>query len=238
MKKNIDKVDKSNKNITIQYGDSYYNCELDTHIRKCPKCKHAIVPEELNNTIFRDKNTGSLKLSFTYLCSNCFDTFICQYMFVYGINKGHINPATLQYIEPKGLTEEIFSDIIEDISPEFIDFYNQSLNAEQMNLKAISGPGYRKSLEFLIKDFAIKNYPEKKDIIEKTPLARCIDDYIDNQTIKDVAKAAAWLGNDQTHYKQKHNDKNLEGLKLFIKLTISWIELNENTKIAKQFISQ
>ncbi|OUB32050.1 hypothetical protein BK737_14215 [Bacillus thuringiensis serovar palmanyolensis] len=159
-------------------------------------------------------------------------------MFVYGINNGHLNPAKLQYIEPKGIAKETFSEIIEDISPDFINFYNQSLNAEQMGLKDIAGPGYRKSLEFLIKDFAIKNFPDDNETIEKTPLARCIDNFIENQTIKDVAKAATWLGNDQTHYKKKHTDKNLKDLKLFINLTINWIELDENTKKAQKLISQ
>ncbi|MED3069296.1 DUF4145 domain-containing protein [Bacillus thuringiensis] len=238
MKKNVNKVENSNKKITIQYGDAYYSCELDTYIKKCPKCNYSIVPGELDQTIFRDENTNDLKLSFTYLCSNCFDTFICQYIFVYGINNGHLNPAKLQYIEPKGIAKETFSEIIEDISPDFINFYNQSLNAEQMGLKDIAGPGYRKSLEFLIKDFAIKNFPDDNETIEKTPLARCIDNFIENQTIKDVAKAATWLGNDQTHYKKKHTDKNLKDLKLFINLTINWIELDENTKKAQKLISQ
>ncbi|WP_088322556.1 DUF4145 domain-containing protein [Bacillus cereus] len=238
MKKNLENFKKINKIVEAEYGTYLYDCELDTYPNECPKCHHAILPEELSSIIFRDENYKIFKLSLTYLCPSCFDSFICQYLLVNGIKKGQLNLAIFEYIAPKDVANEIFSDIIQNISPEFIDFYNQSLNAEHLGFKDIAGPGYRKSVEFLVKDFAIKNYPDDKEAIEKSPLAQCINKYIDNETIKDTVKAATWLGNDQTHYKQKHTDKNLEDLKLFIRLAISWIELDENTKILRQFITK
>ncbi|PFF33223.1 hypothetical protein CN335_21410 [Bacillus thuringiensis] len=238
MTNNTHNLEKLNKVMIIGYGVISYRCNLNPYINRCPKCQHTILPKELHSYMFKDEKNEVFKLSLTYLCPNCFDSYICQYRLPFGLKNGQLNEAYLNYIAPKTTTKEFFSDIINEISPGFIDFYNQSLGAEMMGLRDIAGPGYRKSLEFLIKDFAIKNHPNKKETIEKTPLAKCIDTFIENQTIKDAAKAATWLGNDQTHYKQKHTDKNLEDLKLFIKITINWIELNENTKIVKQFISQ
>ena len=103
--------------------------------------------------------------------------------------------------------------------------YNQAFAAEQQNLTEICGVGYRKALEFLIKDFAIKNTPDKKEEIEKKLLGKCIADYIDDNRIKSVAKRAVWLGNDETHYVRKWEGKNLSDMKKLIDLTQHWIEM-------------
>ncbi len=41
---------------------------------------------------------------------------------------------------------------------------------------------------------------------------------------------AVWLGNDQTHYLRKWEDKDLADLKRLIQLTLHWIEMDELTK--------
>lgn len=74
--------------------------------------------------------------------------------------------------------------------------------------------GYRKSLEFLIKDYAIAFHPDKETDIVKSQLSPCINEYIDNKRIKSLATASAWIGNDETHYTRKHEDYNVEHLKL------------------------
>ena len=40
-----------------------------------------------------------------------------------------------------------------------------------------------------------------------------ISRYIDDSNIKNVAKRAVWLGNDETHYIRKWEDKDLSFLK-------------------------
>lgn len=49
----------------------------------------------------------------------------------------------------------VFSDIINEISPGFVKIYNQAHEAEIRLLDDIVGGGYRKALEFLIKDICI-----------------------------------------------------------------------------------
>lgn len=39
----------------------------------------------------------------------------------------------------------------------------------------------------------------------------------------------AWLGNDETHYVRKWEDKDLKDLKKLISLTIHWIEMDALT---------
>jgi len=65
--------------------------------------------------------------------------------------------------------------------------------------------------------------------VEKTLLAPCIAKYVKNDQIKEIAKRAAWLGNDETHYVRKWEGKDLEDLKKLIALTIHWIEMEKLT---------
>jgi len=63
-----------------------------------------------------------------------------------------------------------------------------------------------------------------KDAIEKMLLGPCIATYIKSEQIKAIAKRAAWLGNDETHYVRKWADKDVNDLKKLISLTLHWIE--------------
>lgn len=83
--------------------------------------------------------------------------------------------------------------------------------------------GYRKALEFLIKDYAIKLNPDKSEKIKNISLSNCINDFINNERIKKLAKASAWLGNDETHYCRKHDEYDLKSLKSFLNATESFI---------------
>lgn len=122
------------------------------------------------------------------------------------------------------------SKIITDISSNFSKIYNEAYQAEQSGLLEICGMGYRKALEFLIKDYAIGKDPNARENIEKQLLMQCIDKYIDDSRIKSVSKRAVWLGNDETHYIRKWEGKNLEDLKKLIELTIHWIEMEKLTE--------
>jgi hypothetical protein len=123
-----------------------------------------------------------------------------------------------------------FPDIIKNISENFIETYRQASVAEQNDLDQICGPGYRKALEFLIKDYIIYKDISLKESVEKLLLGKCIDAYITNDKIKDIAKRAAWLGNDETHYIRKWIHKDINDLKMLIDLTIHWIEMENLTE--------
>ena len=100
-----------------------------------------------------------------------------------------------------------------------------------MSLMEICGVGYRKALEFLIKDYIIQGKSEDiVDKIKKIRLAKCIDDYVEDEKLKAVAKRAVWLGNDETHYVRKWENKDVQDLKGVIRLTILWIEKEKETE--------
>jgi len=190
---------------------------------KCPFCHKAITP----NIIFGYKK-GSKELDVFFVCPDrdCIKTFIGEYREGDTLNFfNFLNKVT------KGtIVKKTFNKSIMDLSHSFITIYNQSYFAEQENLTEICGVGYRKALEFLIKDYAIDKNEAEKVNIEKKLLAKCIEIYVNDERIKTVAKRAVWLGNDETHYVRKWEGKNLKDLKTLIELTIHWIEMEKLTE--------
>ena len=141
-------------------------------------------------------------------------------------------------VYPYPQSQESFSDNILILSNKFIDIYNQALKAENMALTEICGMGYRKALEFLIKDYAIKFNNSDTDKIIKMQLSQVIDNYIDNRRIKSLAKASSWLGNDETHYQRKHEDYNLQHLKSFIHAVVAFIDSDLEVYKAEELLNK
>ena len=121
--------------------------------------------------------------------------------------------------------EITFSESIKELSPKFVKIFNQAHFAEQLRaLDELVGPGYRKALEFLVKDFAIKEHPEAEEEIKRKLLSPCIQEYLEDERIRRCATSASWLGNDQTHYVQRWTDRDIADLKTLVTLTKNWIE--------------
>jgi hypothetical protein len=116
-----------------------------------------------------------------------------------------------------------FEETISDLSPGFVNIYKQSSQAESLRLDQLSGPGYRKALEFLVKDYLKRLDPKASAEIEARALGKCIGDSIKDPRIQSCAKRAAWLGNDETHYLRKWEEKDLKDLKTLLDLTVHWI---------------
>lgn len=128
-------------------------------------------------------------------------------------------PAPTPELEiPKGL---------EDISPRFIKVYAQANLAGEMGLDELVGMGYRKALEILVKDYAIRRNPDKEEQIKRNPsLKAIINKYFEDARIKEIARRASWLGNDETHYERRWQDKDIADLKKLMKLTTYWIAMD------------
>ena len=98
--------------------------------------------------------------------------------------------------------------------------------------------GYRKSLEFLIKDYAIFKYPDSRPDIENSPLSKCINTFIEEPQINVLAKASAWIGNDETHYIRKHESYDISNLKHFISATVAYINYALTYLEASEFLKK
>lgn len=189
---------------------------------RCPHCKVAMIPQ----FVYARKKTDTM-LSVFCQCTNpiCREIFLAKYVeknTVYVFSEIQANSS---------LDKKEFSDIVKEISLSFCDIYNQAYAAQQMNLSQICGVGYRKALEFLIKDYIMSSIEEeRKDEIKQKNLSKCIKEDISSTNIKAVAARATWIGNDETHYVRKWEDKDIKDLIGMIDLTIRWIESEVETK--------
>lgn len=203
---------------TFKFGSGRtVNCR--DYPETCPECHHKILPRFLTHTCI----DGCTKFYAFLQCpsANC---GIC-YSVIYTSSLGGYTDFWYDKIVKGSVTSEKFSNEISEISPSFVQIYNQAFHAEQIPLPEIAGVGFRKALEFLIKDYLISLYPEKKDNIKSKFLGQCIADDIKNEKIKTISQRASWLGNDETHYVRMWVDKDLQDLKNLIKLNVSWIEM-------------
>lgn len=198
----------------------------------CPFCNHALSPKVLFASLIEYDQETQNKVFILNYCSNCDNEFMSVHFFDYE-DDGYEHTASA----PAPFSKYPFSENIQKLSPQFITTYNDSLRAESLELNSICGMGYRKSLEFLVKDYAIFKNPDKKSDIEKSLLGKCIETYISDKRLQTLAKASAWLGNDQTHYVQKHSAHGLKELKQFIKAFVAFIDADLAYQDAVTFIS-
>lgn len=186
---------------------------------ECPYCGTQILPQYLY-TYQQDEN----KYDVFCQCTNpkCKATFISDFVkgddYTPYFKKTHPNPP---------YKKKTFSKLINQISPSFKDIYNQAYQAKQMRLSHICGMGFRKALEFLIKDYLIYSNIYNEEEIKSKMLGKCIENYVEDDKIKEIAKRAVWIGNDETHYVRKWENKDIKDLINLIGLTILWIEAVE-----------
>lgn len=203
----------------------------------CPLCGKSMVPLVFPNGIMSDLPTcknlyyQSFEVAFIARCTNC------KHLYT---NLFHINLDQSNRILSFGnvcqpvKNPEIninFPEIINKEYSKFKEIYIQALQAEALHLNELVGMGLRKSLEFLVKDYVKKLYPDQKDEIENnTSLSNVINTYIDNDDLKKVGKGAAWLGNDETHYTKVWKDKDINDLKNYINVFMNQIVFKESVK--------
>lgn len=199
----------------------------DKNITECPLCHKSIAPLPLFACVY--ESSDSIKCaSVVYFCRHCTSPFFAHY-YVSNVseysNSIIYNSAKFRYIEPVKFTKIVFDKKIIELSPLFDKIYNQALAAETSGLDEIAGLGYRKSLEFLIKDFAIHENPNDEAKIKSMPLAACIKSFIDSPNIKTLATRSAWIGNDEAHYIRKQEDRDVSDMKSFIQATVYFISM-------------
>ncbi|MUL39442.1 DUF4145 domain-containing protein [Gloeocapsopsis dulcis] len=159
---------------------------------------------------------------------------LCQCLFVSLYEKTSKNSLEAVYLVsvPNIHVKKEFDQTIQGISENFCNIYNEAFQAEQSELLQICGVGYRKALEFLIKDYLIALTPTNQENIKKKFLGKCISEDIQSENIREIARRATWLGNDETHYVRIWEQKDLKDLKRLIDITVYWIEAEEKTKEA------
>jgi len=220
----------------IQMPSTFYNGGGNVTVifdepEECPICHHAIKPEPLASRAYTNQG-GKNYFAAILLCKHCYNCFIINFA-TDSIGSGNYRAKGEYEIAPVKYVEGSFDPFIKEISPDFVEIYNQAMAAESYGLDQISGIGLRKALEFLIKDFVILKNPGDQTSIEKMPLQQCIEKYIEDRYLKAAASRAVWLGNDQTHYVQKFENNDISDLKKLITATVHWISMLHITEEAE-----
>jgi hypothetical protein len=138
--------------ITFRVGSGEYT--INQHPQNCPRCKAIIQANPVYAQYRRHDRDFQVLIVYEWLNSSCGLLFLGTA--VGSDNYGH----NLIRVEPITPTKRDFPDIIQTISGNFCDIYNEAYSAEQQSLMQICGMGYRKALEFLIKDYLIYLKPE------------------------------------------------------------------------------
>lgn len=188
---------------------------------QCPACKTSI-DEKVLSSYSVPKDNGDVYVFILFFCSKCECCFLGVYKYAAYSSSSH--KLEMIGLIPKGEQLTLFSENIKLLSPRFIEIFHQSEKAEHWGLSEICGMGYRKALEFLVKDYVIFSNPDIADLIKKKQLSPCIKDHIDSQRIKTLAAASAWIGNDETHYIRQNEEYNVDHLKAFISAMVSFID--------------
>jgi hypothetical protein len=209
-----------------------YTLVIQVHPDHCPVCRFSMLPRLVEGVLCDIPSESGLgcDAQLVYRCTR--HECSCYFVAYYDRQTG-TSAYGLRKLRPYVPRPESFSEIIKSVSDSFCNIYNDASLAEQYGLENICGTGYRKAFEFLIKDYVIRDKAdEEKGKIAKMFLGKCISTYLTNSNIQEVAKRAAWLGNDETHYMRKWTNKDVQDLKRLIQLTVHWIEAEELTKEA------
>lgn len=188
-------------------GQTHVNFPLP---KTCIHCNETMTPEVIHKA-----NPSKDYIALLLRCSSCKEFFATSYTVKYD----DYSREYVGQLVPYSYNVKIIYDLpleLEEFSPIFKEIYTQSQIAEAYNLTHIAGIGYRKSLEFLIKDFLIKVKQLPNQDVENLFLSPAIDK-LDNRLISASAKAATWIANDETHYVRKHSDKDVSDIKRYLR---------------------
>lgn len=222
-------------NVSINFRDMRSTVTIDTP-SKCPHCGRTMSPLHVGQSISSEISNISYegRFSVIFRCSfeDCLKYFVIEY-----INDNYESASMIDYTYRPPIKVKL-PENIEKVSPVFVEIYSQATVAEREVLNQIAGVGYRKAAEFLIKDYAISKNPSDEEHIKSIMLGKVIADYLnDFPKIQALAKSVAWIGNDETHYVRRHDDKDIRDLKKFILSAAQFIAADYDADEALAFTS-
>ena len=198
----------------------YHNDFAYDEVDECPLCHFALQPNLLDARYVEESDSGC-HLYITYFCPKCRKVFLANYLqFSDGLNYHYSGAFKLTPVTPN---HEKFTQQIKDLSPMFVSTYAQSQQAEADGLTEICGIGYRKAIEYLVKDYLCHIDPDNEETIKSEFLGNSLK-RINDPRIKTLAERSVWIGNDETHYVRKHEDLDVNDMKRFIIAMVRYVD--------------
>lgn len=190
---------------------------------QCPHCHNGIEPRHISESTEKEINYSIWKCTFR----ECGKQFIAVHQ---DIGQGQATFLGFLDGQPTG---PYWPDTIKKLKSKFIETYNQALKAEYSSLDEIAGMGFRKAIEYLVKDYLIQRDSELEGKIEDKLLSTVIGENFNSTQeadLKDLLKRATWLGNDMTHYLRYHDNFDISDLKELIQLVMDEIHSIEQKR--------
>lgn len=211
--------------------------EVDQTPDHCPFCHKGILATIHNSQHCFLSPGGSLYVASVFTCprSSCQQPFFGYYFVSHADDRDAF--GKLSRTAPVRHQATIFPPGIQQVSPRFVEIYNQADQALALALDEIAGPGFRKALECLIKDFLIygaTTQEEKDKIRNEMMLGQCIKQFPEHSDLREVAEGATWIGNDETHYQRHWHAKDISDLIKYTQATATYIQLKLDTEQLKR----
>ncbi|MBR5529291.1 MAG: DUF4145 domain-containing protein [Oscillospiraceae bacterium] len=214
----MDRMVYSAKVCTSEFGtsDSRYSFNLDKP-QMCPHCGIYEDGIRKNSALF--DVGGERRYGFVmYECTSCKK----KYVVVYHLDLAHKKAEFIGF-HPSRIAN-YSNDLLTNVSTRFVDSYNQALRAEIAGDIELAAIGYRKTLEILIKDYAINELNEDREKVVSCNLINAISDYLGEQSLVKTADVVRILGNDYTHYERKYPEHDFALLKTYLDIFIKMVE--------------
>jgi len=161
--------------------------------------------------------TRALAVVVTYKCTDCEHIFLCVYL------RNNENPqdSNAVCLYPQAILEQVNPELRE-ISETFVDMYDAAQRAENVGDTRLAAIGYRTALEYLIKDYAIKELKENETEVGKKKLIHCIKDYLDDEGLIKSSDVVRILGNDFTHFIQDYPELDFSVFKCYLDIFMTF----------------
>lgn len=191
---------------------------------RCTLCHFDIQPVHVASFFYFDKDEVSRKnaLYSLFSCPRCKQVMMRRSQIYEDFRIGLYEHSSATF-HPHNPSYTKFSKAISTLSPQFVEVYHQSEAAEADGLNEVCGIGYRKAIEFLVKDYCCSVDPEHTEDICKEFLGKSLTRIQENR-IQTLATGAVWLGNDETHYVCKHEDRDITDMKRFIAAMVHFLD--------------
>lgn len=191
---------------------------------ECPMCHRSVTPTALYGAA--SSHDSPTLMEVVYRCPSGFCGLLFIGRFRWDSRRGF---GVLYECVPVQAKQLSFPDEIRSLSDGYCKVFEQAAEAEQRGISDVAGAGYRKALEFLVTDYALKYNPgEEKEILELRLVAR-ISKYVKHPEAALCAQRARLLRNDETHYKRTEG-ADLDEPKTTLSLTETWIALQLKTE--------
>lgn len=219
-------------NKTVQVNTRSFITEIpDT----CPHCGKHMEAQQMSDIY--DSISSTAALIFRCSIDDCHKFFILEYKVLKSAAGILSQVSELINYDYNGFQEPNISKNIRTLSPIFADTFSEASIAESKRLANITGLAFRKSFEFLVKDFAAYQNPEKIEKIRKNSLNNVIDMfYKDMPKIQELLHITRRIGNDETHYYREFTEVDVKDLKkliynfsLYIDMILNIDEFSEKT---------